>query len=175
MPSQFETQRVFVITGAMAAGKSTVAEALARRIAKSVHVRGDLFRKMIVNGAAKMGPQLGDEAVRQLALRHELACVVARRYHEAGFTVIYQDIIVGEALDRTMARLADLRPTVVALVPSAEVLLQRDRARFKTGYGADFPPAILADAFAAELPEGVLKIDTSTMTVEQVVAHILAL
>jgi predicted kinase len=170
-----DTHRLFVITGAMAAGKSTVAEALAQRIAKSVHVRGDAFRKMIVNGAAQMGARLGDEARRQLALRYELACMVARRYHEAGFTVVYQDIIVGEELERVVARLADLRPTIIALVPSVEALLARDRARLKSGYSADFPATVLADPFAADLPEAVLKIDTTTMTVDQVVAHILTL
>ena len=166
---------MFVITGAMAAGKSTVAEALARRLMKSVHVRGDLFRRMIVNGAAKMGPTLDDEAMRQLELRHELSCLVARRYYEAGFTVVYQDIIVGDALERTVARLADLRPTLIALVPSVQALLERDRTRLKTGYGAGFPPSILADAFAGELPSGVVKVDTTAMTVDQVVRQILAL
>jgi dephospho-CoA kinase len=40
----------FVITGVMAAGKSTVADLLARRFDRGVHVRGDVFRKMIVTG-----------------------------------------------------------------------------------------------------------------------------
>ena len=38
----------------MAAGKSTIAQALAERLPKSVHLRGDLFRRMIVNGQAEM-------------------------------------------------------------------------------------------------------------------------
>lgn len=46
---------VIVVTGIQAAGKSTVAQALAERLDRSVHLRGDLFRKMIVNGRADMG------------------------------------------------------------------------------------------------------------------------
>ncbi|MHB1505506.1 MAG: zeta toxin family protein [Sulfobacillus sp.] len=45
-----------VLTGVMAAGKSTVAALLAERFGRSVHLRGDLFRRMIVNGRAPVRP-----------------------------------------------------------------------------------------------------------------------
>ena len=166
--------RIFIITGAMAAGKSTVAEAVARRLPRSVHLRGDVFRKMIVNGAAEMGPDLSEEAVAQLDLRHDLACSAARRYHEAGFSVVYQDIILGEALEKAADRLADLSPLVVVLVANAETLAQRDRRREKTGYSQDFPPQVLADAVASSTIRTGLWIDTSRMNVEEVVDRILA-
>lgn len=35
---------IYVITGVIASGKSTVAEALARRLEKCVHLRGDIFK-----------------------------------------------------------------------------------------------------------------------------------
>jgi deoxyadenosine/deoxycytidine kinase len=35
--------QVILITGNMAAGKSSVAQALAERLPKSVHLRGDVF------------------------------------------------------------------------------------------------------------------------------------
>ncbi|NLI61292.1 MAG: phosphotransferase, partial [Clostridiales bacterium] len=38
---------IYVITGVMASGKSTVTEILARSLDKCVHLRGDVFRKMI--------------------------------------------------------------------------------------------------------------------------------
>lgn len=38
---------VIVITGIMAAGKSTVAQIIAERLPRSAHVRGDVFRRMI--------------------------------------------------------------------------------------------------------------------------------
>ena len=49
------TPSLFVITGAMAAGKTTVAKALAQRFPRSAVVGGDVFRRMIVKGAAAMG------------------------------------------------------------------------------------------------------------------------
>jgi predicted kinase len=54
---------VFVVTGVMASGKSTVAELLARRFARGVHLRGDVFRKMIVTGRDPISPSLGSEAI----------------------------------------------------------------------------------------------------------------
>ncbi|MET4636628.1 AAA family ATPase [Kaistia defluvii] len=166
--------RLILITGAMAAGKSTVAQAVAEALPKSVHLRGDVFRRMIVNGAAVMGPVLDDEAQAQLRLRHDLACDAARRYHAAGFSVVYQDILIGRHLTDVVARLADLDPRIVVLCPDAATLARRDRERSKTGYGEGFPPDILADALVRETPRIGLWIDSSQMTVGEVVARILA-
>lgn len=53
----------------MASGKSTVAQAAAERLPRSVHVRGDVFRRMIVSGRVEMTPDAPAEALRQLELR----------------------------------------------------------------------------------------------------------
>ena len=165
--------QVFIITGAMAAGKSTVAEALARRLPKSVHLRGDVFRRMIVNGAAEMGPVLSQEALAQLALRRHLAWQAARAYAQAGFSVVYQDILIGPALAQAVESLADLAPRVVVLNPRPGILAERDSARHKRGYGEGFPPSVLAQALENETPRIGLWIDSSEMTAEEVVERIL--
>ncbi|BBD37194.1 phosphotransferase [Aminobacter sp. Y103A] len=164
---------LFVITGAIAAGKTTVAKALAQRFPRSAVVGGDVFRRMIVNGAAVMGPMLDAEARAQLTLRQVIATDAVRRYRDAGFTVVYQDILIGQDLVAAVERLADLDPRVVVLAPSAEVLAQRDRDRAKTGYSDHFPPAILAEALARETQHLGRWIDSSAMDVEQVVDAIL--
>lgn len=69
-------REIYLVTGIQAAGKSTVGQALAERLPRSVHIRGDLFRRMIVNGRAEMTPDPTSEAVRQLRLRYELAATV---------------------------------------------------------------------------------------------------
>lgn len=48
---------VYLITGIQAAGKSTVAQALAERLPRSAHVRGDTFRRFIIGGRAEMSPE----------------------------------------------------------------------------------------------------------------------
>ncbi|MEO8394773.1 MAG: adenylyl-sulfate kinase [Chloroflexota bacterium] len=71
------TSSILLITGIMASGKSTVAQAVAERLPKSVHLRGDLFRRMIINGCAEIKPDLMDEAMAQLRLRYQLAATSA--------------------------------------------------------------------------------------------------
>ncbi|MEV0455328.1 hypothetical protein [Catellatospora methionotrophica] len=71
---------VIVVTGIQAAGKSTVAQGLAERLERSVHVRGELFRRMVVNGRVEMGPaDPPAEALRQLRLRYALAAITTAR------------------------------------------------------------------------------------------------
>jgi type II secretory pathway predicted ATPase ExeA len=47
------SQAILIVTGVMAAGKSTAAQLLADRLPKAVHLRGDIFRRMIVTGRHK--------------------------------------------------------------------------------------------------------------------------
>ena len=42
--------RLFLVTGAQAAGKTTVAQALARRLERAVAIDGDVFDHMVVSG-----------------------------------------------------------------------------------------------------------------------------
>jgi cytidylate kinase len=58
-----------LVTGIQAAGKSTIAQLLAERLPRSVHLRGDLYRRMVINGRADMTPDpwLGkDQLVRRV-------------------------------------------------------------------------------------------------------------
>ena len=122
--------QVILITGIQAAGKSSVAQAAAERLDRSVHLRGDLFRRMVVNGRADMGPDNPPaEAVRQLRLRYRLAAQAADGYAEAGFTVVLQDIVLGEYLTE-MAAATRTRPLyVVVFAPRPEVAREREDAR----------------------------------------------
>lgn len=89
---------IILITGVMASGKSTLAQHLAERLTRSVHLRGDVFRKMVVGGRAEMSSESTAAALSQLQLRYQAAFEAARLYSAAGFTVVYQDTIIGPAL-----------------------------------------------------------------------------
>ncbi len=165
---------IILITGIMASGKSTIAQALAERLSKSVHLRGDMFRRMIVNGRTDMGTDFGDEAYAQLRLRYELAAFTADRYCAAGFTVVYQDVIIGAVLQEVVDRLKSLRPLhVVVLCPSPDVVAQREAGRDKIGYSS-WTPQMLDDGLRNETPHIGLWLDTSALTVHETVDHILA-
>jgi adenylate kinase family enzyme len=61
---------LFVISGTQGAGKSTVAQALARRFERGAWVSADLLHKMIVSGGRwPEGAEMSADADLQLALR----------------------------------------------------------------------------------------------------------
>jgi sulfite exporter TauE/SafE len=75
--------RLILITGIMAAGKSTVAQHLAERLPHSVHLRGDVFRRMMVNGRAEMTRELSVAAAEQLQLLYRLAETAGAKERDA--------------------------------------------------------------------------------------------
>jgi hypothetical protein len=107
----------FAVTGVMAAGKSTVEDLLAPRFARGVHLRGDVFRKMIVTGRDPISPSFGSEAIRQAHLRQRLDANGANEYWRDGFTVFLQDIYVGQSLTQVVDRLNIAPLYVVVLAP----------------------------------------------------------
>ncbi|WSQ09575.1 AAA family ATPase [Streptomyces sp. NBC_01231] len=134
---------VVVITGVMAAGKSTVAQTLAERLPRAAHVRGDVFRRMIVSGREEFTPgaESGGAAEAQLRLRYRLSATTADAYAEAGFTAVVQDVLLGPDL-AAYVELVRTRPLyVVVLAPSAETVALREAGRAKTGYGSAGEPA----------------------------------
>jgi predicted kinase len=172
--SHFLQGQIVLITGNMASGKSSVAQALAERLPRSVHLRGDLFRRLIVNGRAEMGVALSTEAQLQLQLRYTLATDVARRYAEAGFTVVYQDIVIGSVLRDMVGSLQPFQPFVVVLCPRPEVVAARDQARGKTGYPDRAAVDVFDQVLRVETPRLGYWLDNSDLTIDETVMRILA-
>jgi chloramphenicol 3-O-phosphotransferase len=165
--------QVLIVTGAMAAGKSTVAQGIAERLPRSVHLRGDVFRRMIVGGRRDPTPDAMEAWKAQVRLRYELSWIAADRYAREGFSVIYQDIL-GGALADASAALKAWRPGVVVLCPSPETLTQREAGRDKRGYKDGWTPHDLDAGLRAETPKVGLWLDTSAMTPAETVAAVFA-
>jgi predicted kinase len=129
---------------------------------------------MIVHGQAEMTFDLSPEAKDQLQLRYDLAVASAKRYVDAGFTVVYQDIVIGPLLREVAAAFHPYRLAVVVLCPRAAVLAERDRARSKTGY----PDRDSTDEFdrilRAETPRIGYWLDNSDLALEATVDHIVS-
>jgi cytidylate kinase len=169
---RYEPAVGFVVTGVMAAGKSTVAELLAQRFERGVHVRGDVFRKMIVRGRDPITPELGEEALRQLDLRQRIAANVANDYWRDDFTVVLQDIYAGGALANVVARLEISPLYVIVLNPRPDVVATREHHREKSGYG-EWDVEGLCASFAEETPRIGLWLDSSDLSPEETVDEIL--
>ncbi len=165
--------RVILLTGIMAAGKSTVAQQLAERLPRSVHLRGDVFRRMIVSGQAEMTADLSAEARSQLSLRYTIAATTASLYLGAGFSVVYQDIILGDDLNKIVQLLIPQSPYVVVLCPNIEAVAAREAGRLKSGYG-DMPIAAFDEELRLRTPKLGLWLDTSQQTPSETADEILA-
>jgi len=163
---------MFLVTGIMAAGKSTVAQALAERFDRSVHVRGDTFRRFVVSGRAEMSAEPSVEALAQLRQRYELAAMVGDRYAAAGFVTVIQDIVLGPMLAEVIDMIRTRPLAVVVLAPSADEVAAREAARPKTGY-TRFEPVDLDVDLRTQTPRVGLWVDSTHLSVSETVDYIL--
>lgn len=163
---------IYLITGVMASGKSTVAELLASKMEKGVHLRGDAFRRMIVSGRAEMSAQPSDEAIRQLHLRYRLAADSAKTYYDNGFSVVLQDNYYGEEISHILDMLKGYPVHVIVLCPNVETVKKREKMRGKVGYTGFTVEALYVD-FMKKTPKIGFWLDTSEQSPEQSAEDIL--
>jgi GrpB-like predicted nucleotidyltransferase (UPF0157 family) len=173
MKPSSSTSAIYLITGPMAAGKSTVARLLAERFERGVYLEGDFFRRSIVSGRVEMTPDASAEAVEQLRLRYRLAAAAADAYFDAGFTVALEDVVAGGLLGEYRTMIGSRPCHVIVLMPSLEAIAAREAGRQQKGYTA-WTVEELYEGFAATTPRVGLWLDTSDQTAEETVDEILA-
>ena len=164
---------IYLITGLMASGKSTVAQLLCERLEKAVHVRGDIFRRMIVSGREEMRENPPREALEQLYLRYQLTADTAKKYYDHGFSVVMQDNYYGPALSHMIEFMQEYPLRVVVLCPNVQTIKARETSREKKGY-TGFAIEPLYESFMAETPRVGYWIDNTSMTAEETAACILS-
>ncbi|GAB2535554.1 AAA family ATPase [Gracilibacillus alcaliphilus] len=163
---------IYIITGIMASGKSTVAQLLAEKLEKSVHLHGDIYRKMIVNGQEEMAPDPSEEALKQLLLRYRLTAAAAETYYRAGFTVVVQDNYLGKEAYYFLQQFQTKSLYFITLNPNLETVIDREKERNKTGYHTwEVQP--LHQVLMEENPRIGLWIDNSDLTPEETVDAII--
>lgn len=167
-----EQPAVYLLTGPMAAGKSTVARLLASRFERGVYLEGDLFRRSIVSGREEMTPAPSAEALKQLRLRYSLAAAAADGYLEAGFGVALEDVVAGPLLSEYSTMIRSRPCHVVVLLPSRKTVAVREAERQDKGYDA-WTIGQLYDLFVSRTPRIGLWLDTTDLTPEQTVEQIL--
>ncbi|MDF2680096.1 MAG: hypothetical protein K0R47_1286 [Brevibacillus sp.] len=166
-----EQRGIYLITGIMASGKSTIAQLLAEKFEKGVHLRGDVFRRMIVSGREEMLPDTTEEAIRQLRLRYKLAASAADTYFEAGFNVVLQDVMLGSMLQETVDLIRNRPLHVIVLSPSQEAVEKREADRAKKGYGL-WSVSDLDSQLREKTPKMGMWIDTTSLSAEETVEQI---
>lgn len=168
-----DLRAAFVITGMQAAGKSTVADLLARRFKRGVHVPGDSIRSMVVRGREDMTALVSAEARRQLLLRYDASLAVACRYRDAGFTVVVEDVIIGEMLEQFLALVPWPKFHLVVLNPDRQEIMLREQGRNKLAYGRNWSIDGLAQVLA-DTPRKGFWLNSTGQSAQQTVDSILA-
>jgi adenylylsulfate kinase-like enzyme len=169
---------VWLVTGAQASGKSTVAELLAQRCEHGVHVRGGQFYRWAVRGWVHPGDaERPAEARRLLELRYRLSALAADEYAAAGFTTVVQDNIYGADVMTWLGSIRARPRHLVVLCPSVAVVERRHEDRRhdtgKVAYRGALTPAA-NDAYVRETPADVgLWLDTSEQTPSATVDEII--
>lgn len=177
-PMQAEPRAVLVV-GAQAAGKSTIARALAARLERGAFVEGDVLWKMVVAGGVDMSADPEPEAQRQLALRYAHGALLCESFVSNGFVAVHAENMYGPMVEEHLRSLACARSLVV-LRPLPEVIEQRELERGTDAYSSWVGPGRTRldaikqfDHWLAETPRIGLWIDSSTLTVDETVDHIL--
>jgi hypothetical protein len=168
------TSNVFVLSGLQAAGKTTVARLLARKFPRGVHVAGDGIRAMVVSGRVDMTPDNPAGAAEQLLCRYQGAINVARVYHDAGFAVVLEDVILGEMALRFLELVPWPEIHFVMLTPSLDAVAKRELSRSKTAYGEEWSVRTLGTVLERDTPVFGWWLDSSELTPEQTAECILA-
>jgi hypothetical protein len=169
---------VWLVVGVQAAGKTTVADLLARQFERGVHIRGGQFYRWAVRGWVHAGDARADEARRLLDLRYRLAALTAGEYCRAGFCTVVQDNMFGADVVRWLESVTARPRHLVVLRPLVATVLRREQERHAaTGKIAYRPGGFTAadlDALLMQTPKIGLWLDTSILTPAQTVRHILS-
>jgi len=169
------TARMILIAGLPGAGKTTVARKLAEGFPRSVHLRVDELRKMMVRGHISPADAGGwsDALAQQCLMESEAAIAMATCYTHRGVTVVLDDVALPPLLSRAYAGNAALHK--VLLMPSLATLLARLEQR-QDIYDATFSAAApaLHSMMVSRNKDGWTVLDNSRWDVEQTVGEILA-
>lgn len=162
-----------VISGLPGSGKSTTALALSKLLDRAAHIEADALHSMISAGLVMPGghgrPQPGGEAQRQLQMRLQHACLLARSFVEHGFVAIIDDIVIAERFEETVEHLRGVEFRFVMLDPEFSAV--KDRWIAMNSPFADSWDWIEADRL--QTTRHGLWLDTTTMAVGQVADTIL--
>ena len=170
---------IFVITGQLSAGKSTVSKALLDRYPYGYHIDVDGIREMVASGLASP-LEWTDETDRQFGLAIRASAAIARVYADAGFAVA-----IDGGLDPAHVEMAleehHLRDRMVGIVlhPRLDVALGRNRVRQSKSFDTSILEGVMREidgdlARDARRP-GWHVIDNSDEPIEATVDRILSI
>ncbi|MCU0316653.1 MAG: AAA family ATPase [Fimbriimonadaceae bacterium] len=169
--------RIYLVSGPPAAGKTTLCQELARRLSLVVHIPVDDVRLWVVQGLADSVPWT-EETERQFQVAEEAVAAMASTYYHHGFDVLVDHCRNLPRLDQVVKTYwAGLPVVKVCLLPDLEENLHRNATRTNK----DFPASVLVEtieginpAVRANPGQGWLSIDNTSLSAVETADLVLA-
>ena len=122
--------QLVILSGPPNAGKSATAEALCQRYDRMLHIEMAVLRELLRMGRLRPHDET-PEGRRQRTLFVEAACDMARRFLDAGYGVVIDDVILEDDLAAYCDGLAGVTQPVhfVVLLPGLEAVLGGEKRR----------------------------------------------
>lgn len=169
---------IVLITGMAGSGKSTIGRLVAKHFPKSLHIKVDDLREMMVTGMARPGPgdDWTEEMIQQFQMARSTAIHMAQVYASQGVDVVIDDVCVPANFAEQYATLSKIPAAHrVLLVPKAPALVERIKKR------AGPWDHILVDKvpqvynYLEAMPkDGWIVLDSGDWTIEQTVHEVLS-